>query len=163
MKRFISFVLVLASIAAMSLPVYAADTEPETVQLEDGTTVTYFSDGGVLTTSPPVLVEESYSTLGTAKTVTYSKTEKYTYGDTTEWTYTLTASFTYTGDSSVCTSASYTKTIYKNNWQFSNGSTSTSGNRAYGYGTFKYKILGVTTKTINVELSMFCTVGGVVM
>ena len=163
MKRFITFILVLASLMAMVVPVYAADTEPETVQLEDGTKITYFGDGGVLTTYPATIVEESYSTLGTAKTITAAKDNIYEYDGVVEWKYTLTASFTYTGDSSVCTSASYTKTIYKDNWQFSDGSTSRSGNRAYGYGTFKYKVLFVTTKTVNIDISMFCTVGGVVM
>ena len=78
-----------------------------------------------------------------------------------EWEYFLTATFSYVyGVSATCTNASYSYTIYDDSWKFSDGSTSRSGATAYGYGTFKNKFLFVTTKTVEIDLSMTCDVYG---
>lgn len=78
-----------------------------------------------------------------------------------EWEYTLTATFSYVyGVSATCTNADYSYTIYDDSWKFSDGSTSRSGATAYGYGTFKNKFLFITTKTVEIDLSMTCDVYG---
>lgn len=78
-----------------------------------------------------------------------------------EWVYTLYGTFAYVyGTSSTCTKVSYDYTIYDNSWEFSNGSCSRSGGTAYGYGTFKNKFLGITTKTINIDTYLTCDIYG---
>lgn len=146
----------------MIVPVYAADDTSYTVQLEDGSTVTYFSDGSKLTVSGVIEDESTTSTLATAKTVTKHREATYTNGNgEVDWRYTLYATFSYVpGVSSTCTNTYYTQNIYEGNWTFSNGSATKSGNKAYGKGTYELKVLFITTKTCNIDISLTCDVNG---
>ena len=74
-----------------------------------------------------------------------------------EWKYTLSATFSYVYGSSVsCTSSTYKNNIYDSSWTFSNGSATRSGNTAYGKGHYTKKVLFVTTKNYDVDISVSC-------
>ncbi len=132
------------------------------VKSEDGTTVTYFEDGSTLTLSSARRIESPVAPCATAETVSGNKVATFTDSSgNVEWKYTLTASFSYVkGSSSTCTNASYTKEIYESMWSFSNGSATRSGNSANGKGKFVYKILFITGKTCNIDLSITCDTYG---
>lgn len=154
-KRVFSLILALFWLSVFAFPAFATNT-PQDVLTENGS-VTYFSDGSSLTVSPAVLVAEQ--TLSrSAQTQTYSKTVTYKDSDgNVDWEYKLTATFSYEyGVSSTCTKVSYTKTINDSGWSFSDGSATKSGNVATGKGTFKYKVLFITTQTRNVNITLTC-------
>lgn len=142
MKKIIisAFILPIALlINAMSAQ--AVTEIPFDAQTESEESIVYFDDGSRLLISP------IYETTGTSsiKTVanTITKSRDAYFADSNgkiEWKYTLTATFTYDyGVSSTCTSASYTQTIYDDQWSFSEGSATKSGNTAYGKGHYVKK------------------------
>lgn len=161
-KRSLSFLFILVLVLALIVPTGAIDstsdpsmTTCETIYLEDGsyiTTVlieenTYEGDSLTRTTS---LTKKG------SKTVTCHSSEGHV-----RWEYTLTGNFTVVqGVSAVCTSASYTYTIYDSDWSFSNGSATKSSNVAYGAGTFKQKFLFITIETAIIDISITCDVKG---
>lgn len=158
MKKVFAFCLAVICLAVQfSLPVMA-----ETTAVEGQAQVIYFEDGSYLTISPVTIIEETTNARATASTKTGAKdvTRTKSNGDLA-WKYTLTATFSYvSGTSSTCTSASYTKNIYDTSWEFSNGSATKSGNVATGKGTFKDKVLFVTTQTQNINITITCDTYG---
>lgn len=162
MKRILCFVLLAVMLASMFVPVYAGDAEPETVATEDGGYITYFSDGSMLTVSGAVESDISVisSSTGTRKNATKYVEFTNSKGEV-EWRYDLTATFEYVaGQYANCIDAKYNETIYKTSWHFSDGSATKSGNTATGEGTFKYKVLFLTTNTQNVYLTISCDKNG---
>lgn len=150
---FISLILAVAvMVSCFSMPVYAAEEDITT-----STVVEYFDDGSYLITT---ITEEVNNTRTTTKTG--SKTSTYTNSDgETQWTYKVTGTFSYTGSSSTCTAVSDSYSISNDNWHMSSHSCSKSGNTASGTVTMKYKILGITTKTVSRDLSLTCSASGV--
>lgn len=151
----LSWVFIFASFTIHTI----AETINSTRNID--TIVQYYDDGSYLTVSAPqlTLLKSVRSTLTTIEAEQFAKFTN-SSGEL-EWEYTLTATFSYVYGSSVtCTDASYDYSIYDTSWKFSNGSASHSGATAYGYGTFKNKVLFITTKTINVDLSITCDVYG---
>lgn len=157
-KTLLSVLLTVALLCTAIIPAYAAESEPTAEQLADGTTVIYYDDGSSLTISPIYGVQEK--SMARAGEQTVSGGRDVTFADpngTLEWKYTLSATFSYvSGVSSTCTSASYTKTIYDNDWSFSNGSATKSGNTAYGKGHFTKKVLFITIKNYDIDISISC-------
>ena len=157
-KITLSILLVIVTILSTALPAFAAETEPSTIVINDGGTITYFADGSTLTISAVKNVDEPNLVRATTQTVTKSK--DVTYKDKSgnlEWKYTLTATFSCeSGVSSTCTKASYSTTINDNSWSFSNGSATKSGNVATGNGTFKLIILFITMNTYNINITLTC-------
>lgn len=156
-KSIVCLVLLFSMLFSMALPAFATEVELTTVQ-DDGTSITHFADGSTLTISPVQSVEANYLVRATSQTITKSRVASFTNSNgVLEWKYTLTATFSYVaGVSSTCTQASYTQSIYENGWSFSNGSATKSGNVATGKGTFKHKVLFITTKTYNIDISLTC-------
>lgn len=167
MKKVIScFLAVVMILSFMTLSVSAADShnadETQVIKDVDGSTIVCFEDGSFLSISPVNVTKSSTATLATTKTVTGDRVAKFTNANgVVEWKYTLTASFSYvSGTSSKCTSASYTEEIYNNDWKFSDGSATKSGNVAYGKGKFVCKIFFVTVRTYNIDISITCDTYG---
>ena len=106
--------------------------------------------------------ERTSATYATTKTITGDKISTFTNASgELEWKYTLSATFSYVAGSSVnCTSASYDEEIYHTQWSFSNGAATKSGDTAIGTGKFTCKILFITVKTSNVNLSIVCDTYG---
>jgi len=73
------------------------------------------------------------------------------------WIYTLKGYYTIDECiSTTCYNATYTQTIYDSVWHFSDGSTSSEGNTAYGHGTFKCKFLFVIVQTYVIDIKLSC-------
>ncbi len=129
--------------------------------LDDFTIVTkdieYFEDGSYIvyeTLEPKngvVLLSTSYSKTGKRHVTNYDS------NNNVQWVYTLSAEYWIEeGVSVTCTKADYSITINNSNWKFSDGSTSYSGNTAYGKGKFTHKVLFITTKTENIDIHLAC-------
>ncbi len=158
-KAVFCVLLIITTLLSSTLPAFANESAPVTAQTNDGSTVTVFADGSVLLVSPVYTIDDqSITTLATSTTLSRGKDVTYTDSNgNLEWKYTLTATFSYvSGVSSTCTKASYSQTINDSSWSFSDGSATKSGNTAYGKGTFKHKVLFITTKTYNIDISMTC-------
>lgn len=155
MRKFIVSLLLIACIILSTIcPAFAAQTTST-----EGTTITYFDDGSYL-------IKTIISDTVTPRATTFTKSGNivasyYDGDDTLLWEYTLYGEFEIvSGVSAVCTSATYTQTIYADRWSFSDGLATASGDTAYGAGTFKKKVLFVTTSTVDVDLNIVCDVYG---
>lgn len=155
MRKFIVLMILTASIILSTIcPVFAAQTTSA-----EETTITYFDDGSYLIKT---IISDTVPPRATTFTKSGNIVASYYDGDDTLlWEYTLYGEFeVVSGVSAVCTSATYTQTIYANRWSFSNGQATASGNTAYGVGTFKKKVLFVTTSTVDVDLNIVCDIYG---
>lgn len=94
----------------------------------------------------------SYYKTGTRNVTKYDSNNK------VQWIYTLSAEyFIEEGVSASCTKADYSTTINNSSWKFSNGSTSYSGNTAYGKGKFTYKVLWIfSTQNVEIDIHLSC-------
>ena len=155
MKRFFAFIISISMI--ISLCIIASNAQvPTSITCNESLLVQY-DDGSYITVS----IGKSGNP-NSRGAVSDCKSYTYTNGSgEVEWVYTLYGTFAYVyGTSSTCTKVSYDYTIYDDSWEFSNGSCSRSGGTAYGYGTFKNKIFGITTKTVNIDASLTCDIYG---
>lgn len=157
-KVLLSAFLTIAMLCAIAFPAYAAEPNYEAIQNDDGSTVIYYDDGSQVTISPIYVTEVENTARATSQTVNGARDVKFTDSDgNVEWKYTLSATFSYVYGSSVsCTSATYSNNIYDNAWSFSNGSATKSGNTAYGKGHYTKKLLFVTIKNIDIDISISC-------
>ncbi len=162
-KRIFSILLTFLFVFALTPSVFAAND----IELDDQniTEIVYLDNGSYITVkfiTQDITPLSLMSTNSTSFTKTGNKVV--TCNDKNgnlEWEYTLFAEFeVIEGISVTCTSSTYSQTIYANDWSFSNGSATKSGNTAYGVGTFKRKILFVTVDTANIDISISCNVYG---
>ncbi len=166
-KTILSLLLAISLLFVFPVASVNAESElPDCVKHADGSFVYSFDDGSLLEISAPRTVDElqSNGAKGTLATTTAEIDATYKNASgTLEWKYTLHATFSYTyGVSATCTSASYTQKIYGGNWEFSNGATSRSGNKANGTGVYQQKLLFIVIRTVNVNLVLTCDKYGVV-
>lgn len=154
-KRILAVFMILSMLSTSLIAVNAQAIE------DDAAEVIYFDDGSYLQISAVRTVETQSNTRATLTTVG-EKDMTFVNGDgEVEWTYTLTGYFTYTpGLTSACVDAAYTSDIYDSAWSFSNGSAVTSGNTAYGYGSYVKKILFVTIDQYDINISISCDTYG---
>lgn len=159
MKKILGFICVLFMFFILSnQKIYAKDN----VSLDDYTLITreieYFEDGSCIIyetleqKNNVALFSSSYKKTGT-RTVTKTGND-----GSVIWTYMLSAEYYIEEGISVsCTKADYSTTINDSLWSFSNGSSSYSGNTAYGKGTFTYKILWLfPTQTVDIDINLSC-------
>lgn len=162
-KRIFSIILTFLFVFTLTPSVFAAND----IELNDQNTteIVYLDNGNYITIT---LITQDVSPLSLASTNsnTFTKTGNKVVSchdkkGNLEWEYTLFAEFSVIeGISATCTSATYTQTIYANDWSFSNGNATKSGNTAYGIGTFKRKVLFITVDTANIDISISCDVYG---
>ncbi len=166
-KRFFSLLFATVLGLMLTIPAFATDdfneplSEPLVVNsspiiyLEDGSYITTELREEIFVVNDSVLRSESLTKKG-SKTVTYRDSN-----GNVDWEYILSGEFAFVeGVSAICTNATYTVHIYNDDWSFSNGSATKSSNVAYGVGTFKKKLLFITTKTVNIDISITCDVNG---
>lgn len=156
-KTFVSLILIISMITSTIIPAFAA--EPASNEISESVTITYLDDGSyIVKTIVSNPVESRSSTFIKTGNIVASH---YSGDDELLWQYTLYGEFLVnSGVSAVCTSATYTQNIYASSWSFSNGQATASGNTAYGFGTFKDKVLFVTIKTVDVDLNIVCDIYG---
>lgn len=162
MKKFlfILFALTLCFFAVnLRQPKVAANTSIEGELVS--TTTEVYDDGSYLVTEY-YIAKEDLKTRSTEYSVTHTKTvTRYSASDKVLWIYRLYGTFSIVeGVNCVATSSSYEYTLESSQWHFSNGSSYCSGNQVFGFGTFKHKLLGITTKTIDVDIHIECDTYG---
>lgn len=131
----------------------------EKEEFNDGSYITYDLYESVNNASTFSLIKSSstsYTKSGNKAVTKYDSNNKII------WQYILNATFTVDeGSSVICTNTSYTKTINNTFWKFSNGSTTYSGNTAYGKGKFTYKVLWLfSSETVNIDIKLTCDTYG---
>ncbi len=121
----------------------------ETQYLDDGSYIVYET---LEQKKDVILLATSYSKTGTRNVTKYDSNNK------VQWVYTLSAEYQIEEGISVrCTKTDYSTTINNSSWSFSNGSTSYSGNTAYGKGKFTYKVLWIfSTQNVNIDIQLSC-------
>ena len=156
------FILALSVIAApvsATTDVAASPTRPASKIVSE--TVEVFPDGSKIVT---IVREDISSVLPMATSYNKSGNKSITgYNSNGEaaWTFTLNGTFhVETGVSATCIDASYSSSILKSGWSLKSGSASSSGNSAFGSGTFVRKTLGITVETRDVSLTLSCDANG---
>ena len=159
-KRILSFVTLLMMLFSMVIPI-GAETNIEVSNVADEVSVVYYDDGSYLTIYP-VTVENVSTTRGSIQQLTASKPVTLTDSSgNLEWEYTLNAEFTVVyGSDSYCLNAHYIQNIYQSGWTFSDGNAYFSDNVATGLGKYVKKVLFVTTKTYNINITLTCDIYG---
>lgn len=124
------------------------------------TTVEYFEDGSYL--KYEIYEEEINSNARAVGSKMGEKVvTKYSAINTVIWTYTLIGYFSFDeGVSSRCYKAEYETDINGSSWSFSNGSAQYEANVANGKGTFTFKILGITSQTVDIDIHITCDIYG---
>lgn len=72
----------------------------------------------------------------------------------------LTGTYTYNGNTSSCTGASYSTSVYDDNWKFTSASTSKLGAVASGQFTVKHYSLSVNNQTVSKTITLTCDAKG---
>lgn len=147
MKRIVCFVLLVLIVwGTIPLCGFADETDMETI---------YFDDDSY------IMIEISQPMGRASGSITGSK--NYTYYDSngsSQWKAVLTGSFTYTGTSATCTSSNVSVTIYDSTWSVNSKSASKNGNTATAYVQMVQKALGLTVKTVPVNMTLSCDSNG---
>ena len=152
MKKILSVILVFCAVLNFACIANANKMDSETNPIVVSNVVETYEDGSyaVITVSESI----SSSVRGTVKSGTKT-TNYYSDNDTLLWRHIQHGTFDYTyGVSSVCTSASYSHTIYNDSWSLKSGKAWIDGNSSEGTATFVKKVLFVTTKTVNVASNL---------
>lgn len=166
MKRLISMLVCLSIVLTLLIGVcgtaQAASAETQT-SLENmivvDETVEELPDGNILriTTyvAPVTPYGEAFTQYGAKAYVLCNKS-----GDDL-WRFILNGTFAVnTGLRASCVAASYEYEIINNAWYFDRGETSYSGNKAFGTGVFKRKVLGIVVETSPCNLTLSCDAYG---
>lgn len=155
LKRFATFLIVILLLALSLMPISATPSDDVTSE------IIYLENGDYIEISP-IRITENKTRSTTALTASGERdVTYYDSNDEIEWQYVLTATFTYEpGVSATCTRATYSNTINDNNWTFSNGAATKSGNMAYGVGTYVKKILFITVETYDINIDIMCDTYG---
>ena len=158
-KIVLSITLIFSLFLTFSVSTAAATPLTTTSKTEDSATVIHYEDGSKLTISSPQ-IEDINGVAPLSTNYTKSARIEANFEDSDgniEWVYTLHATFSYTyASSAVCTDTYYTQTIYEGNWTFSNGAATKSGATATGTGNYIKKVLFITAKDIDINLTLTC-------
>lgn len=154
MKKFLILFFTVVLLLLMPFSVFA-ESKTDTVVSEDSY-IEYFDDGSYIVTE--IISNEIQSrATGVAKT----KSEHYyNSNNEKEWTITVTGTFNYDGQTSACTKAVTSYTIYNDNWKVTEAKASRNGATAKGEFTVKKYFLGVPIKTVNKTVTLTCSKNG---
>ena len=161
MKKIFAIILAICTISSMTVFAHAADDAQTANNNYDE--IICFNDGSYLLTT--VAVENTNDDIALTST-TYTKTgvktiSHYSSNDELLWQYKLTGKFSVKeGISVTCIDSSYSQTIYSSKWHFSDGNAYIENNAAHGQGTFKEKILFITTETKVIDATIYCDIYG---
>ena len=145
--------VVLAMVFALSMFTIFASAETTSEE------ITYFEDGSYIITT----IEESVEPI-TRSTYSTSKTKGHVYynaSNVKQWEFRVTGVFTVNeGVSATATSATTSLTYYTDDWQYSNRTAYTSGNKAIGEITMKRYSNGSVVQTVNDKVTLTCDAYG---
>lgn len=125
------------------------------VKAETTTDVVYFEDGSYVVT-----VLQEYSTRSSNQKTASKSSTLYDPNGGSVATLTVRGTFRYDGTTATCTASTYTHQIHNSSWSLSSGSASKSGNTATAKGTFARKVLGITTDSKTLTVSLSCDKNG---
>lgn len=125
------------------------------VKAETTTDVVYFEDGSYVVT-----VLQEYSTRSSNQKTASKSSTLYDPNGRSVATLTVRGTFRYDGTTATCTASTYTHQIHNSSWSLSSGSASKSGNTATAKGTFARKVLGITTDSKTLTVSLSCDKNG---
>ncbi|MGN0572199.1 MAG: hypothetical protein ACI4K9_08475 [Candidatus Fimenecus sp.] len=159
MKKTISICMaVILLLSCMSMSVFATDEDDVLQVISQEGNITYYEDGFYAVTTVTQLFGGARST-----TVTCSKSTNVYNADGVEvCALTVVGTFSVnSGTKSVaCTSATYTTNVYVDGWSIASPAASYSNHgdyaKATATGTAKQKVLGITTKSIPLSVSVNC-------
>lgn len=153
MKKIFISLLTIILLFVTTIPVNAASPVTKTVK------ITTFENGyrAIITTE----TFENVTTARAASSITTSRTyELENNSGKIVAAFKLTAKFSYNGSTSSCTSATYSTSIFNDEWSFTEASANRSGNRATGSFTAKLIHLGITRQTISDTVTLTCDKNG---
>lgn len=143
-------IAMLMSLSAYSISAISGDTSV----VPDSREIVYLEDGYYIVYE----MEEPENSVFSTKTVTGKKTGYvYDSSSTKVCSLTLNAKFSVdVGVSAKCTSATYSTASYVSGWSIESVSVNRSGATATASGTAKKKVLGITTHSSPISVSMTC-------
>lgn len=168
MKKFIALLFVF--VFMFTINVSASDSGLNAdVDVQSNAVYEYFDDGSYLVTELKYIQNADVSQTGSKAsgnyTVSGEKSAIYYNGDDEViWKVTLTGSFLIVPSNSLesgdCQSATLTYKINDSAWHIYDIVEQVITNNACGFCTMKRKFLGVTTKTVDVDLYITCDYAG---
>lgn len=117
--------------------------------------IIYFNDGSYITIQTTIIDARSPETRNASRTYVYHNL----WGNE-DWRVTLNATFTYDGSTAKCTIANITVDITNSSWYTVSRSASRDGNTGSCTVVMGYKVLGITTDTKTVNLTLTCDKDG---
>lgn len=163
MKKLLSIILTAIIFVSLfsfnsSATTYEKTADKEIIISE---TTEYFADGSSITTTITQFINQNQSRA--TKTVSGSKTKtaKNSSGDVL-YKFKVNGTFNVNiGVSATCTAVSCSASDFASGWNLDSSGTNKSGNTANAIGIFKYKVLGITTKTQETQANLSCDANGV--
>ena len=146
MKKYVSYILIVALLLSMI---------PMNTFANENMEVFYFEDGSYMTIEIISADTRATNTKSGSKVANY-----YSEDGSLDWRATLSGSFTYTGSSATCTSSSISVSISNSAWYTISKSASKSGASATGSVAMGKKLLGVTVSQIAKNLTLTCDRNG---
>ena len=162
MKKFLFIIF------ALTLCLFAVSFEKQEISANTenkgdlvSTEIEYLEDGSYLVTEH-FSSEESNITRSNMRTVLHEYTvTHYSAANTVLWIYVLTGGWYVVDGVSVQAMSSLSHVTLKSNaWSFHDPEDTYHDNIVHGSGNFKFKVLGITAKTIYIDLNMECDVYG---
>lgn len=162
MKKVLFFILTL------TLCLFAVNFENQKVSANSESTgdlisskTEYFEDGSYLVTTYST-IKENTNTRSDTRVVLHTVTvTQYSALDTVLWIYELTGGWFVNDGVSVQAQSSVAKrTINSNAWHFTDGESTYYGTIVHGEAVFEHKLLGITTKTVTIDINLECDVYG---
>ena len=164
MKKFLSIIIsivVLTSFFSLNVSAETYDKPlPKEIVISEKTE--YFADGSSITTTITQVINDNQNETRATRTVTGSKikTVKNSSGNVL-YKFKITGTFSVNeGVSATCTAVACTASDLASGWSLASSTTSKSGNTAYATGIFKYKVLGITTQSIETPNTLTCSTTG---
>lgn len=164
MKRLLLIILAtvfLTSLFSLNISAESFDKSAEKEIIISESTE-YLEDGSSITTTITQQINNGISPMAT-KTVSGSKikTIKNADGDVL-YKFKINGTFNVNvGVSATCTAVSCSASDLAIGWSLDSSTTSKSGNIAKATGIFKYKVLLITTQTVEIPVSLSCDANGV--
>ena len=166
MKKFLSVVLVMASVFAMQSVIVFGQTASNSKV--DSVKVEYFDDGTycvtVIESIPTDINMIDSGTISPLSTKTETKSKTQYMRDASAavlWYVRVTGTFTYGNGSSQCISVTPSAAAVNSTWKVSNISGSKSGNKASATATGKQYADGTVVQTMTRTVTLTCSPTGV--
>ena len=165
MTRKVSFLLAAVLLCTLIFGTAArAANDPQPTLPDDGHIETTLITGVLPPDDPTGMIDEEYHD-ESAQPNTTTKTLLHRYYDADgnlDWMVALTATFRYTGLSARCTEVRKTCRIYDSAWRLNSSNAAKSANHASAVFTLACTVTGVTVKTVDTALDLYCDRGGTV-